>query len=208
MKARFGTKQETIGEFIGTHTHGFCDQTIKRVWLISRASHQRVESGINASRTIALEHIDVECVEGLEILIARCVLDLQHKRAAFGRLRIHISKVFEIGWLFQFTECREAMCFNLARSQSAAPAEVKCCQRSRAAHQRVPACDSDALARHDGSCSDQQAREVSPRSGPVIRKDYVAFLSRCQLLRHKPPRCSATAKMSLSPRPHRFITIR
>ena len=116
MKTRLGAQQKAIGQLVVGHAHSARQQAIKRVRFVRRAGHQRVKAHVHARSAVTFQHINIECVEGFEVLVAIGGGQLQHKAAAFGRVRIHIGKMFEIRRLRQFAKGRKAMRFPLRRA--------------------------------------------------------------------------------------------
>ena len=109
MKARLWAQLEAIGQLVRTDAHGLRHEAIERIGLVGAARHEAVEGGVDARRAIALEDIDVEGVEGLEILVAGGVLDLDDQRSALGSRGVHIGEMLEVGGLLQLAEGGEPM---------------------------------------------------------------------------------------------------
>jgi hypothetical protein len=168
MKTRFGADVEAIGQLVPGNPHLVGDQPVQGGRLVGGARHQRVEGRVHACRAIALEDEDVERVEGLEILVAAGVLDLQRQRAAPRRGGVHIGEMRKIGGQGEFAEGREPIGLGLAlgRDAPASPGEGgERAERGGAELDGLAACKAHAT-------SSSEDRDLRPC---MIRVDYVAF---------------------------------
>ena len=141
MKARLRAQLEAIGQLVRADAHGLRHEAIERIGLVGAARHEAVEGGVDARRAIALEDIDVEGVEGLEILVAGGVLDLDDQRSTLGRPRVHIGEMLKVRRLLQLAEGGEPMgagfsalsaCGAKARQREGAQACGGCVQQAAA----------------------------------------------------------------------------
>ena len=96
-EARLGSEAETVVELVGRDPDGLGEQTVDRIGLVAVGGHQGVEGGGHAGRAVALPGVDVEGVEGVEVLVAARAGDLQRQQAAGRRLRIDVGEMREVG---------------------------------------------------------------------------------------------------------------
>ena len=108
-EARLRAKAEPIVELVARNPHRLCKQPIDRIGLVAVGRHQRVEGRRHAGGAIALPAVDVEGVEGVEILVAARAGDLQRQEPADRRLRIYIGEIGEIGRQGEIAERRQAV---------------------------------------------------------------------------------------------------
>ena len=113
VEARLGAQQEAVGELVGAPAHRTGNEAVDRVRLVAGIGHQAIEGRVHPGRAIALEHVDVEGVVRVEVLVAGRVLDLHRQQPALGRLRVHVAEVGEVRWQLQLAEGREAMALDL-----------------------------------------------------------------------------------------------
>ncbi len=67
----FGPQQEAVGEPVGREPHRPGHEPVEGVGLVERAGHQRVEDEPHAGRAVAAQDVDVQRVEGREVLVER-----------------------------------------------------------------------------------------------------------------------------------------
>ena len=108
-EARLGTQPEPIVELVGRDAHRLREQPIDRIRLVAVGRHQRVEGRRHAGGAVALPGIDIERVEGVEVLVAACSGNLQRQQAAGRRLRVHIGEMREVRRQGDIAERRQAV---------------------------------------------------------------------------------------------------
>ena len=108
-EARLGSEAEAVIELVGRNPDGLGEQTVDRIRLVAVGGHQGVESGRHAGRAVALPGIDVEGVEGVEVLVAARAGDLQREQAAGRGLGIDVGEMRKVGRERQIAERRQAM---------------------------------------------------------------------------------------------------
>ncbi len=109
VKARLGTEQEAVGQLVGRDPHRPRDEAVLGIRLVGGAGHQAVEGHRHAGGAVALEGVDVERVEGVEILVAEGLLDLDDEGAALRRLRVDVVEMPEVRRVFEVAEARQAV---------------------------------------------------------------------------------------------------
>ena len=108
-EARLGTQPETVVELVGRDAHRLREQPIDRIRLVAVGGHQRVEGRRHPRRAVALPRIDIERVEGVEVLVAACSRNLQRQQAAGRRLRVHVGEMREVRRQGDIAERRQAV---------------------------------------------------------------------------------------------------
>ena len=108
-EARLRTQPETVVELVARHPHRLREQAVDRIRLVAVGRHQRVEGRRHAGRAVALPGVDIERVEGVEVLVAARSRDLQRQQAAGRRLRVHIGEIREVRRQGEIAEGRQAM---------------------------------------------------------------------------------------------------
>ena len=84
VETRPAPQQEAVGELVGRDADAARQEAIERFRLVGTPTHQGVEGGVHAGRAIALEGVDVERVEGVEILVPGLGPQLHHQGPPFG----------------------------------------------------------------------------------------------------------------------------
>ena len=134
-EARLRPQPEAIVELVGRNAHRLREQAIDRIRLVAVGGHQRVEGRAHAGRAVALPAVDVERVEGVEVLVAAGVGDLQRQEAAGRRLRVDIGEMREVGRQGEIAERREAVGLDRIVGERGERAREK--RRERAAGARL-----------------------------------------------------------------------
>ena len=139
-EARLGAQPEAVVELVGRDAHGLREQAVDGIGFVAIRGHQRVEGGRHAGRAVALPGVDVEGVEGVEVLVAARSGDLQRQQAACRRLRIDIGEMREVGRQSEIAERRQAMRLDGIVGERGKGARDERRQRAaRAGFQRRPA---------------------------------------------------------------------
>ena len=109
---RLGPKPEAVVQLVRRDPHGLREQAVDGIGFVAVGGHQRVEGGRHAGRAVALPGIDIERVEGVEVLVAARSGDLQRQQAAGRRLRIDVGEMREVGRQSEIAERRQPMGFD------------------------------------------------------------------------------------------------
>ena len=139
-EARLGTQSEAVVELVRRNPHRLREQAVDGIGFVAVGGHQRVESRRHAGRAVALPRIDVERVEGVEVLVAARSGDLQRQEAAGRRVRVDVGEMREVGRQGEVAKRRQAMRLDrtVGKRGKRAPDERR--QRAtRAGLQRRPA---------------------------------------------------------------------
>ena len=108
-EARLRTQPEAVVQLVGEDAHGLREQTVDGIGFIAVCGHQRVEGGRHAGCAVALPSVDIERVEGVEVLVAARSGDLQRQQAAGRRLGIYVREMREVRRQGELAERRQAM---------------------------------------------------------------------------------------------------
>ena len=112
VEARLGAQQEAVGQLVVRDAHAPRDEAVERIRLVAGCRAIRLSKvSAHAGGAVALQHVDVEGVEGVEVLVADGLLDLDREGAALRRLRIDVVEMLEVGRVFQVAEAGEAVAF-------------------------------------------------------------------------------------------------
>ncbi len=142
-ETRFGAEQKAIFEPVGRVAHGAREQTIDRIGLVAVAGHQRIETGGHAGGAVALARIDVERIEGVEVLIAASRADLHRQQAALRRGRVHIVEMLEVGRKSEIAKRRQAVGLDRVVGEAAQRRQRGDGERRRTLERAAP-CQSDS----------------------------------------------------------------
>ena len=108
-EARLGTQPEAVVELVGRNPHRLREQAVDGIGFVAVGGHQRVEGGRHAGRAVALPRIDIERVEGVEVLVAARSGDLQRQQAAGRRVRVDVGEMREVRRQGEIAKRRQAM---------------------------------------------------------------------------------------------------
>ena len=93
------------------------DEPVERVRLVAARRAIRLSKvAVHAGRAVALQHVDVQRVEGVEVLVADRLRIWIAQSAALRRVRPDVVEMREVGRVFQVAEDRQAVGFGLARA--------------------------------------------------------------------------------------------
>ena len=140
QEARLGAEPEAVVELVGRDPHRLREEAVDGIGFVAVGGHQRVEGGRHAGRAVALPAIDVERVEGVEVLVAARSGDLQRQQAAGRRVRVDVGEMREVGRQGEIAERRQAMGFDgIVGESSKRAADERRQHAARAGFQRRPA---------------------------------------------------------------------
>ena len=140
QEARLGAQPEAVVELVGRNPHGSGEEAVDGIRFVAVGGHQRVEGGRHAGRAVALPAINVERVEGVEVLVAARSGDLQRQQAAGRRVRVDVGKMREVRRQGEIAKRRQAVGFNgIVRKRGKGAPEERRQRAARAGFQRRPA---------------------------------------------------------------------
>jgi hypothetical protein len=90
VEARFRPEEEAVGQLVLRHPHRPRHESVERVRLVAGAGHQGIEGAGHPRGSVALQDVDVQGVEGVEVLVTHRLLDLEGERASLGRVRTDV----------------------------------------------------------------------------------------------------------------------
>ncbi len=145
MEAGLRPQQKPVGQAVGGDLHGARGQAIDGIGLVMGGgeyggrAHEGREGEVDALGGIALENEGIERIEREVVLV-----ELAHHRelrehAAFGRVRIDVVEMLEVGRIFEVAEGRHAMMLGLLLLRAAPDAHHDGRDRSGPEHERVAA---------------------------------------------------------------------
>ncbi len=108
-EARLGAQPEAVVELVAGDPNRLRQQAIDRVGFVAVGGHQRVEGRRHAGRAVAFPGVDIERVEGVEVLVAARSGDLKRQEAAGRRAGVDIGEMREVWRQREIAERRQAM---------------------------------------------------------------------------------------------------
>ena len=133
-----GPHEEAVGEPIIRYLHRAGGEAVHGIRLVRGARHQAREGELHALRAIALEDEAVERIEGEKVLIEGAARPDMRKRAALGRIRVHVLEMLEVRRIFEVTERRHAVPLG-AFPRQRGPRHRRC-KRASGDDERLAAC--------------------------------------------------------------------